>query len=111
MLLAHLHHRAQDVVPGLLFHHDVIGEHAAVPAYVFDGFGEVALVVAEPVAGVFGDVGFAGAVVGHAEAAGLGEWAAAVAGAAVLGVVEGEQRGAQGGGGGLGGLGRRGLGL
>src|SRR5258706_12876663 len=98
MLLAHLHHRAQDVVPGLLFHHDVIGEHAAVPADVFDGFGEVALVVAEPVAGVFGDVEFAGGVVGHAVAGGLVVGAAAVDGAVVLGDVEVEHPGAEGGG-------------
>ena len=36
MVLADLNHRGQDVVPGLLPQHDLVGVHAAVPADVFD---------------------------------------------------------------------------
>src|SRR5215212_2796909 len=59
VLLAHLDHRGQDVVPRLLLHHHVVGEHAAVPADVLDGAGRAAGFVFEPVAGDFGDVEFA----------------------------------------------------
>ena len=34
--VAHLDHGRQDVVPGLRLHHDVVGEHAAVPADVLE---------------------------------------------------------------------------
>src|SRR5687768_6365824 len=54
--VAHLDHGAQHVVPGLLILHHGIGEHAAVPADVAHRLGELAGLVAEPVAGVLGDV-------------------------------------------------------
>src|SRR3954464_10417610 len=78
VLVSDFDHRGEDVVPGFGFHHDVVGEHAAVPADVLDGFRRLALVVLEPVAGDLGDVEFAGGVVGEAMAAGLVVGAAAV---------------------------------
>src|SRR4051812_14404980 len=80
VLLAHLHHHSKDVVPRLGFHHDCIGEHAAVPAEVAEALEGVAGLVLQPVAGVFGDVEFAGGVGGQAVAAGLVVGAAAVDG-------------------------------
>src|SRR4051812_7999493 len=38
MLLAHLGHHREDVVPRLLFHEHVIREHASVPADVAEAF-------------------------------------------------------------------------
>src|SRR5207302_10141297 len=88
VLVSHFDHGGEDVVPGLLFGHDFVGEHAAVPADVFEFFGEVAFVVAEPEAGDVGDVELAGGVGGHAMAAGFVVGAGAVDGAVVLGDVE-----------------------
>ena len=65
MLVPYFDHGGEDVVPGLLFGHDFVGEHAAVPADVFEFFGEVAFFVAEPEAGDVGDVEFAGPTARH----------------------------------------------
>src|SRR4051794_20835691 len=88
VLVADLDHGGEDVVPGFGLHHDVVGEHAAVPADVLDGTGGLALLVLEPVAGDLGDVELAGGVVGEAVAAGLVVGATAVDGGVVLGDVE-----------------------
>src|SRR5947208_101031 len=45
-------HRREDAVPRLRFHHDFVGEHAAVPADVFDLAGHVAVAVAQPKPGM-----------------------------------------------------------
>src|SRR5437879_1742503 len=49
-------HRGEDVVPGLRLHHDLVGEHAAVPADVAEPLGQAARLVAEPEPGDVGDV-------------------------------------------------------
>src|SRR5690349_5083859 len=56
VLLAHLYHHCEDVVPGLLLVQHCIGKHAAVPANVAEALDRVAALVPEPVAGVLGDV-------------------------------------------------------
>ena len=56
MILPHLDHRRQNVVPRFLFHHHVVREHATVPADVFEFLRHLAVVVAHPVTGVAGDV-------------------------------------------------------
>ena len=78
----------EDVVPGLLLLHHRVGEHAAVPADVPDRLGQVAVLVAEPEAGVLGDVELAVGVVAQAVAAGLVVGAGAEDRAVVLGDVE-----------------------
>src|SRR3990172_11532490 len=55
-------HRTQDVVPRLALHHDVVGKHAAVPTDVAEGLGQVPLFIAEPMAGVLGDIQLAAGV-------------------------------------------------
>ena len=59
VVLTHLHHSGEDVVPDLLAGHGVVGEHAAVPADVFEFLGDFAFFVAHPITGVAGDVEFA----------------------------------------------------
>src|SRR5688500_15407439 len=81
-------HRGEDVSPRLLIHEHVIGEHAAVPADVFHLLRDFALLVAEPVGGVAGDVEFALRVGDLAMLAGLLVAAGAVRSAVVLGDVE-----------------------
>src|SRR6266487_6452006 len=49
VLVANGDHGAENVVPRLLLHHHFVGEHAAVPADVQEGLGEVLLFVAQPV--------------------------------------------------------------
>src|ERR1043166_1328235 len=71
MILAHLDHGGEDVIPGLLFHHDFVREHAAIPADVLELFGHFALVVAHPVAGIASYVEFAVGVGRQAMAAGF----------------------------------------
>ena len=98
MPVPHGDHRREDVVPRLRLHHDFVGEHAAVPADVAERLGQVARLVAEPVAGMTRDVELAGWVGGQAVPAGLVVRAGAVDGAVVLGDVEVDRPGAQGGG-------------
>src|SRR5271157_1261785 len=64
-------HRCEDVVPRLRLHHDGVGEHAAVPADVPELLGELPTLVAEPEAGVMGDVQLAAGVGRQAVAAGV----------------------------------------
>ena len=59
MVIPYLDQRGKDVVPGLLFHHDFIGEHAAIPTDVLEGLGQFSLLVTEPEACMFGDIQFA----------------------------------------------------
>ena len=68
--------------------HDLVGEHAAVPADVLECLGQLAVVVAQPVAGVLGDVELAVRVVRQAVAAGLVVGARALDRGVVLGDVE-----------------------
>src|SRR4051794_22963256 len=58
MLIPHLHHHPQDVVPRLRLHHHFVGEHAAVPADVPQPLHGMAGAVLEPEAGVLRDVEF-----------------------------------------------------
>src|SRR6266566_5051613 len=64
--IPHVNHHPQDVVPGLRLHHDVIREHAAVPAEVPEFLRRVAVGIAHPVAGVVGDFELAVGVVRQA---------------------------------------------
>src|SRR5215207_11102600 len=64
-------HRAQDVVPGLLIQHRLIGEHAAVPADVLVGAGRLAGFIAHPEPSVVDDIEPPVRVVYRAMAAGL----------------------------------------
>src|SRR6266568_8107392 len=82
--LADGEHSGEDVIPGLLVHQDRVGEHTTVPANVADGLGQVPARVAEPEAGVVGDVEFAVGVGGEAMAAGLVVRAGAADGGIVL---------------------------
>jgi hypothetical protein len=59
MQLAHLDHSGQDIIPCFLLHHHIIGEHASIPANVFESFGKRAVLVSKPEACVIGDVKFA----------------------------------------------------
>ena len=77
-------HCAQDIVPGIGLHHDFVGEHAAVPADVFDAPRRG---VPQPVFGGSGDIEFSVGVVGLAMSPGLVVRAGAVDGAVVLGDV------------------------
>ena len=56
MVLPDLNHRREDVVPGLLLAHDIVREHAAVPANVLELLSHLTGVIAHPVAGVASDV-------------------------------------------------------
>ena len=56
VVLANLNHRGENVVPSLLLHQRFVWEHAAVPTDMFHLFCDLALVVAQPVARVAGDV-------------------------------------------------------
>ena len=98
MRIAHRDHGRQDVVPRLRLHHGFVGEHAAVPADVAELLGRLAVAVAQPVAGVMGDVELAVGIGGQAMAAGLVVGAGAFDGRVVLGDVEIDRPGAQGGG-------------
>ena len=49
-------HRGQDVVPCFRLDHHFVRKHAAVPADVLEFFGDLAVVVPHPVAGVARDV-------------------------------------------------------
>lgn len=61
MRVAHGDHGAQDVVPGLRFLHDLIREHAAVPADMFDAAFFRAL---QPVARALHDIELAVGIIG-----------------------------------------------
>ena len=75
--------------------HHRVREHAAVPADVAHRLGQVAVLVAQPVAGVLDDIEAAVGVVDAAVAAGLLVVAGAEDGAVVLGDVEVEGPGAE----------------
>ncbi len=88
VVFADLDHGGEDVVPRLLLAHDRVGEHATIPADVFDLLRDLARLVAQPVAGVAGDVELAAWIGGEAVAAGLLVIAGAEDGAVVLRDVE-----------------------
>jgi hypothetical protein len=46
MVIPYLDQGCKDIVPGLLFHHHLVGEHAAIPANMLKGFGEFTFFVA-----------------------------------------------------------------
>src|SRR5579872_4433207 len=71
MGVAYLDHGADHRVPRLLPLHHGIGEHAAVPADVPHLPGQVALFVAQPVAGMLGDIELAVGIGDLAVPAGL----------------------------------------
>src|SRR5690606_1414358 len=58
MLLAHLYHSSQNVVPSFGLHHNIIGEHTPIPTDMPDFFGKVAVFISQPMAGIHGDVQF-----------------------------------------------------
>src|SRR5450631_106266 len=64
-------HRTQNGIPGLLFQHHLIREHATVPTNVFEGFRQSPLLVPKPVPGVSRDVQFALGVIGQTMPTGL----------------------------------------
>src|ERR1035437_7991540 len=96
--VAHRNHDAEHVLPGLGVEHDGVGEHAAIPADMFDGARGFAIRAAQPGARVADDIEFAVGVVGRAVAAGLVVRARAFDGAIVLRDVEIDHPGAQSGG-------------
>ena len=71
MLIADGDHHAQNIIPGFRLHHDGIGEHAAIPADMAEALEDGAGFVAEPVAGVAGNIELAGGFGGQAMPAGL----------------------------------------
>ena len=71
MSIADGDHGGQNVVPGLLFHHHLIGEHAAVPAKVSKGLGQPAILAVQPVSRVVRDAQLAVGVIGQTVVAGL----------------------------------------
>ena len=71
MVVAHFDECRQDIIPGLLFQHNIIGEHAAIPADVLKRLGEFAIFIAKPVSCVAGDIEFAVGIEGLAMSAGF----------------------------------------
>src|SRR3954462_9197454 len=59
MSTADRYHRAEDVVPCLPLHERFVGEHASIPADVIEAPTWLAIVVAEPIPGVFHNVDLA----------------------------------------------------
>jgi len=45
MGISDLDQHGQNIVPGLLFHHYFIGEHATVPADVLEGLGQLTIAI------------------------------------------------------------------
>ena len=64
-------HGRQNVVPGLLLHHRFVGEHTSIPADVLEGFGEIAVLVAQPETGIAGDIEFPVGIEGQAMPSGF----------------------------------------
>src|SRR5436190_16413320 len=52
VVLAHLDHRRENVVPRFLLRHDRVWEHAAVPANMLELLRDLAAVIAHPVTGI-----------------------------------------------------------
>jgi len=48
MVVPYFDQGCKDIVPGLLFHQNFVGEHAAIPANVLKGLGEFAVFIAQP---------------------------------------------------------------
>jgi hypothetical protein len=71
MLVPHLQHGGQNVIPSLLLHHHVIGEHAAIPANVFKCLGQIAVLATHPKPCVFWNIELAVLVGDHAVTPGL----------------------------------------
>src|SRR6185436_17230597 len=88
MRVAHLDHGREHVVPGLLPGHHRVGEHAAVPADMPHLLGQLAALVAQPVAGILRHVELAVGIGRLHMAAGLLMIAGAENGAVVLRDVE-----------------------
>ena len=95
--IADVDHRFEDGVPSVGVFECGVGEHAAIPADVLDAASWIVSVF-EPVAGAFCDVEFAVWIIGKAMLAGLVMAAGAVHFAVVLGHVEVDGPGAEGGG-------------
>jgi hypothetical protein len=58
MLLANLDHGGQNIVPGLLLQHNIVGKHTAVPTNVFKSFGQITIFISQPEAGVRRNIQF-----------------------------------------------------
>ena len=82
MRITNRDHGCQDVVPGILLGHNLVGKHAAVPTNVREFFRELS--VAQPAASLFGDIELAVGILGQAMAAGLIMTSRAVHGGIVL---------------------------
>ena len=65
MSIADGDHRGENMIPGLLFHHDCIGEHAAVPTDMADGFGKAPIVSVKPVTGMVSNGEFTVRIIGQ----------------------------------------------
>ena len=48
MVVPYFDQGSKDIIPGLLFHHDSIREHAPIPANMVEGFGQFTLVITQP---------------------------------------------------------------
>jgi hypothetical protein len=71
MVVAHFYQCCQDIIPGLLFQHDIIGEHATIPADMLKGFGEFSVFIAQPISRMSGNIQFTIGVNGLAVSAGF----------------------------------------
>lgn len=58
VLLTNFYHGCQNVVPGLSFGHNLIREHAAIPANMFESFGQLPVFIAQPVTGIVNYIEF-----------------------------------------------------
>ena len=85
MGISHRDHGPENIVPGLLPHHDRVGEHAAVPANVSEGLRQLAVFAVQPVTSVMRDGKLSVWIFGHAMVAGFVVCAGAVNGGVVLG--------------------------
>src|SRR5688500_13786108 len=71
MHLTHLDHGGKDIIPGFLLHHDFIRKHASIPTDVFEGLGQLPILIAQPVACIGSNVKFAIGIGSLAVASGL----------------------------------------
>jgi hypothetical protein len=58
MVVAHFDQCCEDIIPGLLFQHDIIWEHATIPADMLKGFGEFSVFIAQPITCMSGNIQF-----------------------------------------------------
>ena len=88
MSFANCDHRSQDVIPRLGFHHDFIGEHAAIPAQVAAGLGQLPILLTQPVTGHFDNINLPIWIIGQTVTSGLVMRTRTLDGGIVLGNVK-----------------------